>query len=57
MMLSISPLMTGLVMLIVPVSGLMMALIFGRSQKYFVSQQAQLGDQRPCGGRASPARR
>ena len=44
MMLTISPLMTGLTVLILPVSLLLIMLVVGRSQKYFKAQQRQLGD-------------
>ncbi|MHC1786063.1 MAG: ABC transporter ATP-binding protein [Christensenellales bacterium] len=44
MMLSINWIMTLLVVLIVPLSGLLMALVFKRSQHYFKDQQAQLGE-------------
>ncbi|HPY42992.1 MAG TPA: ABC transporter ATP-binding protein [Clostridia bacterium] len=44
MMLSISPLMTGLVVLVVPLSMGMMGLIFSRSQKFFKRQQEGLGE-------------
>ena len=44
MMLSISPLMTGLVVLVVPLSMGMMGLIFSRSQKFFKRQQEALGE-------------
>ncbi len=40
MMITISPVMAALVVVIVPLSGLLMALIFKRSQKYFGAQQA-----------------
>ena len=44
MMLSISPLMTGLVVLVVPISMGLMGLIFARSQKFFKMQQEALGE-------------
>ena len=44
MMLTISPLMTGLTVLILPISLLLILLVVGRSQKYFKAQQRQLGD-------------
>lgn len=43
MMLSISPLMTLIALVILPVSALLIRLVVGRSQKYFVQQQASLG--------------
>ncbi len=44
MMLSISPLMTLIALVMLPVSGILIALIVGKSQKYFVDQQKFLGD-------------
>ncbi|MGL4335878.1 MAG: ABC transporter ATP-binding protein [Turicibacter sp.] len=44
MMLSISPILTLVSVLIVPLSGVLMMLIVKRSQKYFISQQATLGE-------------
>ncbi len=44
MMLSISPLMTLIALVMLPVSGVLIALVVGKSQKYFVSQQKYLGD-------------
>lgn len=44
MMLSISPLMTLIALVMLPVSGMMIALVVKNSQKYFVSQQKYLGD-------------
>ena len=44
MMLSISPLMTLLVLLIVPLSGVLMAMVFKKSQHYFKDQQSFLGE-------------
>ena len=44
MMLTISPLMTGLTVLILPISLLLIMLVVKRSQKYFVAQQRQLGE-------------
>jgi len=44
MMLSISPFMTGITLLIVPIALIMMGLIMKRSQKYFKAQQEYLGD-------------
>lgn len=44
MMLSISPLMTVVALLILPVSFGLIALVMKRSQKYFRGQQAYLGD-------------
>lgn len=43
MMLSISPLMTLIALLILPVSGMLIAVIVKHSQKYFISQQEYLG--------------
>lgn len=43
MMLSISPLMTGIALVILPVSGLMIGIVIKFSQKYFVDQQKYLG--------------
>ncbi len=43
MMLSISPLMTLIALVILPVSGILIALVVKFSQKYFVSQQEYLG--------------
>ena len=43
MMLSISPLMTLIALLILPVSALLVSMIIGRSQKYFKRQQEYLG--------------
>ena len=44
MMLSISPLMTLIALVMLPVSGLMMGLVIGKSQKHFVDQQKYLGE-------------
>ena len=43
MMLTISPLMTGIAMVILPVSGAMVSLLVRLSQKHFVTQQEYLG--------------
>ena len=43
MMLSISPLMTLIAIVILPVSGIMVGLVVKASQKYFVAQQKYLG--------------
>lgn len=43
MMLSISPLMTLIALVILPVSGILIALVVKFSQKYFVAQQEYLG--------------
>ena len=43
MMLSISPLMTLIALLILPVSGALIAIVVKRSQKYFIAQQNFLG--------------
>ena len=43
MMLSISPLMTGLSILIVPCSAILSMLVIRKSQKYFIGQQQYLG--------------
>jgi len=44
MMLTISPMMTGLSVLIVPCSAILSVLIIKRSQKYFTGQQKYLGE-------------
>jgi len=44
MMLTISPLLTLLVVLVVPLSSLIVSIIFRKSQKYFRAQQETLGD-------------
>lgn len=44
MMLSISPLMTLIALVVLPVSGLLIGAVVKRSQKYFVSQQEYLGN-------------
>ncbi len=44
MMLTISPLMALLVVAIAPLSGVLMAMVFKRSQKYFTAQQGLLSD-------------
>lgn len=44
MMLSISPLMTLIAFVMLPVSGIMMGLVIGKSQKHFVNQQKFLGE-------------
>lgn len=44
MMLSISPLMTLIALVILPISGTMIGLVVGHSQKYFVDQQNYLGN-------------
>lgn len=43
MMMSISPLMTLIAVLILPVSGILIGIVVKRSQKYFVAQQKYLG--------------
>lgn len=43
MMLSISPLMTLIALVILPVSGLMVGIVVKKSQKYFIAQQKYLG--------------
>ncbi len=44
MMLSISPLMTLIAFVMLPVSGIMMGIVIGKSQKHFVNQQKFLGE-------------
>ena len=44
MMLSISPLMTLIALVLLPVSGIMMGVVIGKSQKHFVAQQKYLGE-------------
>ena len=44
MMLSINPLMTLVTVFIIPISGLLVALVVKRSQKYFFAQQEILGE-------------
>ena len=44
MMLTISPLMTGITILILPISLILIMLVVGKSQKYFIAQQRQLGE-------------
>lgn len=44
MMLSISPLMTLIAIIVLPVSALLIAIVIKFSQKYFVTQQKYLGD-------------
>ena len=44
MMLSISPLMTLIALVLLPVSGLMIGFVMKHSQKYFVAQQRSLGE-------------
>ena len=44
MMLTISPLMTVVALLLLPISGIGVAVVFKNSQKYFVAQQNYLGD-------------
>ncbi len=44
MMLSISPLMTLIALVMLPVSGIMMGVVIGKSQKHFVDHQKYLGD-------------
>ncbi|MCR5701624.1 MAG: ABC transporter ATP-binding protein/permease [Lachnospiraceae bacterium] len=44
MMLTISPLMTLVALMLLPISGIGIALIFSKSQKYFVAQQNYLGE-------------
>lgn len=44
MMLSISPLMTIIAFVILPISGGLIGLVVKRSQKYFIAQQSCLGD-------------
>lgn len=43
MMLSISPLMTLIALVILPVSGIMVGIVVKKSQKYFIAQQKYLG--------------
>ena len=44
MMLSISPIMTLITVIILPLSLLLMGLVISKSQKYFITQQSTLGD-------------
>ncbi|MEG2087847.1 MAG: ABC transporter ATP-binding protein, partial [Angelakisella sp.] len=44
MMLSISPLMTLISLVILPISGILIGLVVKKSQKYFVAQQVHLGN-------------
>lgn len=44
MMLTISPLMAAVVVAVAPLSGVLMAMVFKRSQKYFTAQQALISD-------------
>ncbi len=44
MMLSISPLMTLIAFVMLPISGIMMSMVIGKSQKHFVDQQKFLGE-------------
>jgi ATP-binding cassette subfamily B protein len=44
MMLSISPLMTIIALVILPLSGMMVGLVVKKSQKYFIAQQKYLGN-------------
>lgn len=44
MMLSISPLMTLVAFIILPLSGLMVSIVVKKSQKYFIAQQKYLGE-------------
>jgi len=44
MMLSISPLMTLIAFVMLPISGIMMGVVIGKSQKHFVDQQKFLGE-------------
>lgn len=44
MMLSISPLMTLIALVMLPLSGIMMGVVIKKSQKYFVAQQKYLGE-------------
>lgn len=44
MMLSISPLLTLIVIALLPISVLLMGLVMSKSQKYFIAQQTSLGD-------------
>lgn len=44
MMLSISPLMTVIALVILPVSGALIAIVIKKSQRYFVNQQKYLGN-------------
>ncbi len=44
MMLSISPLMTLIALVLLPISGIMMGVVIGKSQKHFVDQQKYLGE-------------
>ena len=44
MMLSISPLMTLIALVILPISGALIGVVMKHSQKYFVAQQAYLGE-------------
>ena len=51
MMLSISPLMTLVALLILPVSVILISFVMKHSQKYFRGQQAYLGNVKRSGGR------
>ena len=44
MMLTISPLLTVVSIIVIPLSGVLMMLVIKRSQKYFIGQQKELGD-------------
>ncbi|MBO5246045.1 MAG: ABC transporter ATP-binding protein, partial [Eubacterium sp.] len=44
MMLSISPLMTLIALVLLPISGIMMGVVIGKSQKHFVDRQKYLGE-------------
>ena len=44
MMLSISPVMTLIALILLPISGIMMGLVIGKSQKHFVAHQKYLGE-------------
>ncbi len=44
MMLTISPLLALLVLLIVPLSGVIMAIVMGKGRKYFTAQQEAMGE-------------
>ena len=44
MMLTISPMLTFVTIIVIPLSGVLMMLVVKRSQKYFIGQQKELGD-------------
>ena len=44
MMLTISPMLTVVSIIVIPLSGVLMMLVVKRSQKYFIGQQKELGD-------------